>query len=214
MYREINDSEFTNDLQNILSPEIKQVSVEQQVGIYNSMIESVIDKHAPIRSKKITIRPNTEWYTDVRRNSKRERRKAERKMRKTKLTIHQQLYKQKCIQTNKQLLKCRKDYYSSKIAEISCDQKQLYRITSHLMRNKRDVVLPPHHNEKDLSNRFCKFFLGKIDTILGGLCDSISEMSRNRDFLSADNKFEGEHLRVLSPRNTTRSQKKYFEINI
>ena len=152
------------------------------VKTYNSQLESVIDKHAPVQSKTITIRPNTEWYTDELRNSKRECRRAERKMRKTKLTIHQQLYKEKCIQTNKQLLKCKRDYYSNKIAEISNSQKQLHRITSDLIGNKREVVLPSYQNENDLSNRFCEFFLGKIDTIRSGLCASIGKMSGIRDF--------------------------------
>jgi hypothetical protein len=105
-------------------------------------------------------------------------------MRKTKLTIHQQLYKENYIQTNKQLLKCKRDYYSNKIAPISNNQKKLHIITSDLIGNKREVVLPSYQNEKDLSNRFYEFFLGKIDTIRSGLCASISQMSGIRDFLS------------------------------
>ena len=105
-------------------------------------------------------------------------------MRKTKLTIHQQLYKEKYIQTNKQLLKCKRDYYSNKSAPISNNQKKLHIITSDLIGNKREVVLPSYQNEKDLSNRFYEFFLGKIDTIRSGLCASISQMSGIRDFLS------------------------------
>jgi hypothetical protein len=61
------------------------------------------------------------------------------------------------------------------------------------------VVLPSYQNENDLSNRFCEFFLGKIDTIRSGLCASIGKMSGIRDFLSAEHEFEGEHLHVLSP---------------
>ena len=128
-------------------------------------------------------------------------------MRKTKLTIPQQLYKVKCIQTNKQLLKCKRDYHSNKIAEISNNQKKLHRITSDLIGNKREVVLPSYQNEKDLSNRFCEFFLGKIDTIRSGLCASIGEMSGIRDFLSAEHKFEGENLHVLSPATLKKSER-------
>jgi hypothetical protein len=39
------------------------------------------------------------------------------------------------------------------------NQKKLHRITSDLIGNKREVVLPSYQNEKDLSNRFCEFFL-------------------------------------------------------
>jgi hypothetical protein len=90
-YRDIDISDLTDDLRNISNAETNQGSVEQLVKTYNSQLESVIDKHAPIQFKTITIRPNTEWYTDELQNSKRECRRAERKMRKTKLTIHQQL---------------------------------------------------------------------------------------------------------------------------
>ena len=116
-YRDIDMSDLKDDLRNISNPEINQESAEKFVESYNSQIKSMIDKHAPIKSKTITIRPNTEWYIDELRNSKMERRRAERKMRKTKLTVHQQIYKEKCLQTNKQLLKCKRDYYSNKIAE-------------------------------------------------------------------------------------------------
>jgi hypothetical protein len=69
------------------------------------------------------------------------------------------------------------------------------------------VVLPSYQNEKDLSNRFCEFFLGKIDTIRSGLCASIGEMSGIRDFLSAEHTFEGENLHVLSPATLKKSER-------
>ena len=71
-YRDIDISYLTDDLRNISNPETNQESVEQLVKTYNSQLESVIDKHTPIQSKKITIKPNTEWHTDELRNYKRE----------------------------------------------------------------------------------------------------------------------------------------------
>ena len=57
--RDIDISYLTDDLRNISNPETNQESVEQLVKTYNSQLESVIDKHAPIQSKTITIKPNT-----------------------------------------------------------------------------------------------------------------------------------------------------------
>ena len=46
------------------------------------------------------IRPNTEWYTEDLRNAKRMCRKAERRMRKSNLTVDRQNFKKLCNKTN------------------------------------------------------------------------------------------------------------------
>ena len=129
--------------------------------LYNSELSSIIDKHAPLKSKNIILRPNTEWYSDELRAAKRDRRKAERRMRKSNLTVHREMFRDTCLKTNTLLLKCKKDYFSKKISEIEHDQKQLHRLTNDLMGNKRDVILPSHHDEKALADKFCEFFVGK-----------------------------------------------------
>lgn len=60
------------------------------------------------------------------------------------------------------MLKYNTDFYANKIAEAGGDQKQLYRLTSVLMGNKREIILPSHKSEKQLSDTFCDFFNGKI----------------------------------------------------
>ena len=59
-------------------------------------MRSLIDKHAPMQTKRITLRPNTEWYSDELRASKIERRRAERKMKKSRLTVDKQIYNECC----------------------------------------------------------------------------------------------------------------------
>jgi hypothetical protein len=49
-YRDTDISDLTDDLRNISNPETNQESVDQLVITYNSQLESVIDKHAPIQS--------------------------------------------------------------------------------------------------------------------------------------------------------------------
>ncbi|XP_078340537.1 uncharacterized protein LOC144627416 [Crassostrea virginica] len=66
-------------------------SSEELVKVYNSKVQNIIDKHAPLQRKVILLRPNTQWYTDELHAAKRERRKAERQMRKTTLEVHKQI---------------------------------------------------------------------------------------------------------------------------
>ena len=47
-------------------------------------ISYVVDKHAPLRKKTVTVRPYTSWFNEDIANDKREKRKAEVKWRHTK----------------------------------------------------------------------------------------------------------------------------------
>ena len=58
---------------------------------------NIIDKHASLQTKVILLRPNTQWYADELHAAKRERRKAERQMRKTNLEVHKQVYEDKSV---------------------------------------------------------------------------------------------------------------------
>jgi uncharacterized membrane protein YcgQ (UPF0703/DUF1980 family) len=75
--------------------------LENVVETYDSALRSVLDIHAPVLTKTITLRPNTEWYSDELRYSKIKRRKAERMMRKTKLEVHKLIYKELCRPSNR-----------------------------------------------------------------------------------------------------------------
>ena len=109
----INIESFKADLNSGRFLHDQDTALENVVETYDSALRSVLDIHAPVLTKTITLRPNTEWYSDELRYSKIERRKAERMMRKTKLEVHILIYKELCIRSNKILLQCKIDYYST-----------------------------------------------------------------------------------------------------
>lgn len=195
--RDINTDAFSADLSRTeigTSNTNDMISLDDLVNLYDSDIKSIVDKHAPLKTKNLILRPNTDWYTDDLRASKRERRKAERRMRKTKLTIHRQMFKEACKTTNKLILQCKKDYFSNKIAEIGHDQKQLHRLTGDLMGNQRIVHLPESENEKDLADKFCEFFVGKISLIRDKLASNNASLVES-NYMRADVAFEGNKLK-------------------
>ena len=59
--------------------------LEELVISYNKTLKAVLDKHAPVKTRTIVVRPRVPWYTDEIRHAKRERRKAERRWRLSKL---------------------------------------------------------------------------------------------------------------------------------
>ena len=49
------------------------------VKCYNSTLSAALDRHAPLVTKFITVRPLVPWFSDDIRESRRERRRAEKK---------------------------------------------------------------------------------------------------------------------------------------
>ncbi|XP_071149246.1 uncharacterized protein [Mytilus edulis] len=196
---DIKSTDFIQDLNSYKIVQNREGSVENIVNLYNTELSSIVDRHAPLKSRKFIMRPNTEWYTDELRFAKRDRRKAERRMRKSNLTVHRQIFRDTCLKASKLLLKSKKYYFSTKISEIEHDQKQLHRLTNELMGNRREIILPLNNYEKVLADKCCKFSIGKISAIRDNLTAKNDASSYNRDTMRADIKFEGEPLRSLSP---------------
>ena len=59
---------------------------------YSSGLREVLDKHAPLRPRRITGRPSAPWLTVQIKEAKQQRRRAERRWRKSGLTVHRQLF--------------------------------------------------------------------------------------------------------------------------
>ena len=141
---------------------------------------------------------STIFYFSSHINTKIERRKAERMMQKTKLMVHQLIYKELCFRSNKILLQCKIDYYSNKIADIGNDHKKLFKLSISLLGNNNEVALPSHQSEFELSNHFGHFFLDKIERIRSSLLMA-SEDIGDMDPLWADVRFEGRSLTDFTP---------------
>ena len=62
-------------------------TTDDLVKTYNSELSKVMEKHAPSRTKQLILRPNTEWYTEELCMAKQDRRKSERRIWKTQLTV-------------------------------------------------------------------------------------------------------------------------------
>ena len=70
--------------------------LDDLVRNYNDIIRAAVDKHAPVQTKVVTLRPNTQWYSQEIHSVKEDKRKAERVWRRTKLEVHRQMFKEKC----------------------------------------------------------------------------------------------------------------------
>ena len=100
------------------------MKVQDCVTMYNQVLSELLDKHAPAITKTITVHPDTPWYSEEIDVAKKERRLAEKIWRKSKLTVHREIYMDRRETVNKLLRSAKQNHYNKLITETN-DQKRL-----------------------------------------------------------------------------------------
>ena len=129
----------------------------QLVDNHNVVMTDLLDKHAPRVSRYVSGRPRAPWHDASLKTAKQERRKAERKWRKTGLEIHRQIYQQRKKDVRKKVLELKREHINYKIC-MSTTSKELFKISSDLMGTSGSSPAPdlPKHELPDV---FADFFL-------------------------------------------------------
>ena len=128
---------------------------------YNSILTGLLDKHAPVKKRVLTLRPNAAWYIDDIKQEKAKRRKLERRWRATRLTIERQIYVEQCKHVSKCIYEAKREYYCGVIAENQSDPKRLFSTVNKLLHRYDDACL----NTSDKSSlvfAFADYFTDKI----------------------------------------------------
>ena len=155
--RQINVPEFKKDLIGVFSFSFLNDCVDDTVDRYNVNVKNVKTKHAPKRTKTVTLRTHSSgWYGNQLRNEKREKIRCERKFRKTKLEVHRQIFHEACRKTYNMSADSKRIYYSSRIRQHDGDSKALFKLAKDLMGSSQEVTLPSHTSSKELAHRFNK----------------------------------------------------------
>ena len=119
--KKIDTGAFKQDLSHAVS----QVS---SISDYNNHLYSILDKHAPLCRCTIRTRKQTPWFDSIAGQFcelKRERRQAERRWLKSKLTVHKQIHDSIKQKVTNLVDKAKQAYYSAKI-QSSTTCKQLF----------------------------------------------------------------------------------------
>ena len=148
---------------------LQLTDVDEIVDTYSHVLTSLIDKHAPMRTKLITLRPSCPWYNQELHDAKHLRRKLERRWRKSRLTIDHEIYRTQCSLVNKLLRHARINYYSEKLEACGRDQKSLFKVTNTLLGKANVAALPSDRPSDKIAQDFSDFFVGKVDDIRVGI---------------------------------------------
>ncbi|XP_068707641.1 uncharacterized protein [Montipora foliosa] len=129
---------------------------------YNSDLSTILDKHAPLRTKIITIRPKAPWYNNYIREQKTICRRLERSWRHSHTETDHQAYINQCTVVKQSIYTSKMNYYSDLINEAGVDSKALFRNVDRLLHRKAEKFLPTCSSAAALANNFAEFFETKI----------------------------------------------------
>ncbi|XP_072571304.1 uncharacterized protein [Paramormyrops kingsleyae] len=150
------------DLQHISCDPTTFSSVTETVDFYNHSLSSLLDHHAPIRTRTVTFARSAPWYTSELRRMKSAGRILERCFKASGLTVHMQAYREHQKAYAKSLKDARSRFYSSIINSNPRNSRQLFSTINHLLQPQ---TTSPSDATVENCNNFMNFFRDKIITI-------------------------------------------------
>ena len=144
--RSVNFSNFGSDVLNASLPSFFAAPLpclDDLIIQYNDILSSILDIHAPVRTKTVTLRPAAAWYSVEINSLKKHRRRLEWQWRRTKLPADRQLFIDQCRAVNGLLCSSKKSYYTSLINDNQSDYKLLFKTIDNLLHRKCDTPYPP-----------------------------------------------------------------------
>ena len=160
-FKGINSSDFSTDIQNSVLVMQPEESLKDLVDQYNSTLSDALDRHAPKKTKSIMLRPSVPWTNDDIFQAKRERRRVERRWRKTKLADDRDAFKAQRQNVNNMIAKAKTEYYHSMIEECRDDQKALFRLVDKLLHRRSKPRLPENENIQEVLHIFAEYFTSR-----------------------------------------------------
>ena len=161
-WRSLDEDAFLRDLCELSNLSNNTTDVDSLVHYFSDTLTGVIEKHVPLKTKKITYRPEVPWYSLYLRELKKVRRMTEQIRMKNKLDISELVYKKIKNQYTAAIASAQMDYYCGRIQEADGNSKKLYNVISDLLGRIQQNPLPSHVNDKDLANEFSDFLIDKV----------------------------------------------------
>lgn len=138
------------DLQLLSSANLSSVS--ESVDFYNKSLSSLLDLHAPLKSKTVTFLRSAPWYTGELRKMKTAGRVLERRLKASGLTVHRQVYREHQKAYAQSLRDTRSQFYSDIINNNLGNSKQLF--STYLL--KLSLSQKPQRSGATTSSPFSK----------------------------------------------------------
>ena len=163
--RRINHTQLWCNLQQLSVVMHPAVSLTALVEQYNTDLSELLERHAPLKSWFLTLRPYSPWYDADLLAAKQKRCRSELQWRRSWLTVHRQMYIEQWQAVARLLSTQKTQYYSNQVKENTCDPKIISGLVDKLLQKKTETSLPQHSSLDDLVEDFSSFFINKIQAL-------------------------------------------------
>ena len=168
VFRELNKidvNSFRNDLRISALSNPSFDSVDRAVETYFEVIQSVLDKHAPVVSKTFIIN-RSPWWDERCQEARRVKRRAKRALTKHKTAEAREKYNDACVDAEIIMDRTRDKYFDKKLSDLSGDSKSTYKVINHLLdKEYSSGKLPNGLTDLDVANNLKGFFESKVKAI-------------------------------------------------
>jgi hypothetical protein len=128
-------------------------------------LRAILDRHAPLKTKQLSFRPENPWMTPEIIRAKGHRRYLERTWRKNPTPLNRSRFTKQANLCNRLMSKAKAAYYTDVIRENSTDQRSLWKAFNKILHRKPAQFLPDCSSLKELAANFGSFFVNKISLI-------------------------------------------------
>ena len=138
----------------------REKSFGDNINRYTKVLKDLMNEEAPEKMKIIKIVPDAPWFDEEYKQLRRERRKVEKRFKKSKLEKDREEFRTLRKRTTDLAYSKKKHWYTEKLKEGN--MKTIYSVVNKLLDVKQDVILPNAKNDKELADGFVRFFAEKI----------------------------------------------------
>jgi len=175
--KKVDHKMFCNDIEDQYSKLPHTTDMKEKIAGYNNVMNSVIDKHAPIMTKTIRLVPHAPWFDAEYADLRRKRRKAEKHFRKTGSQSDEAEYNKLRTQTTSLAQRKKKSYINDKLTS-NISSKNLYAVVNNLLDNNQELALPSSTSDIALANDFKTYFSEKVNKIRASITKPVIPTSQ------------------------------------
>ena len=167
-YRKLKNVNISALKEDLLSSNLRFQShsnINEFAERFNTTLSRLLEVHAPLLKKYITIRPRVPWFSEEIKMIKRRGRKAEKLWRRTRKESDLIQFKSIKNEANHLMHRAKCDFYTKIVNENSHNQSKLFSVAKRLLVPKNNLSFPDHQDKNCLVNELGQYFATKAETI-------------------------------------------------
>ena len=162
-------------------------TVDQAVQLFHEVVEGVLDKHAPLVTRKFYSK-RSPWWNSKCQEAKCEMRKAQRKVNKYPDDVDAKaLYNEKCIDKAIVVDRARNHYYDKKLSSVKGDSRGTYKVINHLLdKEYGSNKIPNGVSDGAIAEELKTFFDQKVKNIYSGIEKEVVKINSKNECVPED----------------------------